>query len=61
MVILNPHLPPKPRVNEPFQDISAISNEDYLTVVNKLNEFADSTLNFGETLLKKIEESGFND
>ncbi|TNV72844.1 hypothetical protein FGO68_gene8289 [Halteria grandinella] len=60
---VNPNLPPKQRViNEPFADLgSSISNEDFQLVVSKLNEFADSTLNFGEALLKKIEESGLNE
>lgn len=60
---MNPNLPPKHRVsNEPFADLgSSISNEDFQLVVSKLNEFADSTLNFGEALLKKIEESGLNE
>lgn len=29
--------------------------------MNKLTEFADSTLNFGETLLKKIDEINISD
>lgn len=64
LAVINPNLPPmsKLQVKEPFSDIgSTISNEDYLLVVNKLNEFADSTLTFGEALLKKIEEAGLND
>jgi hypothetical protein len=32
-----------------------------MAVIGKLSEFADSTLNFGESLLKKIEEAGLND
>jgi hypothetical protein len=62
-VIVNPNLPPKlPVQNEPFADIgNAISNEDFKLVITKLNEFADTTLNFGEALLKKLEESGINE
>ena len=30
-------------------------------IVNKLNEFADNTFTFGESILKKMEEAGFND
>ena len=61
--MVNPNLPPCGRVtNEPFSDLTTqISNEDYILVINKLNEFADSTLNFGESLLRKIEEAGLND
>jgi hypothetical protein len=38
-----------------------ISNEDYLLLINRLNEFADNTFTFGESILKKMEESGIND
>ncbi len=41
---------------EPFQDTS-VSNE----LMNRLTEFADSTLSLGETLLKKIDEININD
>jgi len=29
--------------------------------VNKLNEFADNTFTFGESILKRMEEVGIND
>jgi hypothetical protein len=29
-------------------------------IINKLNEFADNTFTFGESILKKMEESGIN-
>ena len=29
-------------------------------MINKLNEFADNTFTFGESILKKMEESGIN-
>lgn len=60
---VNPNLPPKAKVlNEPFGGNSdSLSGEDYTHVIGKLNEFADSTLIFGEALLKKIEEAGLND
>jgi hypothetical protein len=32
-----------------------------LILINKLNEFADNTFTFGESILKKMEESGLND
>ena len=55
---LNPNLPPKIQIcKEPFSDYNA-SSEDYLLLLNRLNEFADSTLNLGETLFKRIEEVG---
>lgn len=38
-----------------------ISNDDYLILINKLNEFSDNTFTFGESILKKMEESGLND
>jgi hypothetical protein len=60
---VNPNLPPKTRVvNEPFVDSvsESISSEDYIRVMSKLNEYADSTLSFGETLLRNI-EAGLND
>ncbi len=62
-MLVNPNLPPKKRVpNEPFADIgNSISNEDFQLVVAKLSEFADTTLNFGEALLKKIDEYGLNE
>jgi hypothetical protein len=48
--------------NEPFtHDATAITNDDYVKIIGKLNEFADSTLTFGEALLKKIDEIGIND
>eukprot|EP00347_Sterkiella_histriomuscorum_P008382 403345311 len=57
---LNPNLPPKPHViNEPYCDNNnAISNEDYILLINKLNEFADNTYTFGESIFRKIEEVG---
>jgi hypothetical protein len=56
---LNPNLPPKPVVlNEPYSDYNSISNEDYLVLISRLNEFADNTMNLGESLFKKIEEVG---
>lgn len=30
-------------------------------MITKLSEFTDSTLTFGESLLKRIEEAGLND
>ena len=30
-------------------------------ILNKLNEFADNTFTFGESILKKMGESGIND
>lgn len=30
-------------------------------IINKLNEFADNTFTFGESILKRMEESGLND
>jgi len=47
-------------VNEPFGDQSLISSEDYLLIINRLNEFADNTFTFGESILKRMEESGLN-
>ena len=47
-------------MNEPFCE-SSVSNEDYLSVINKLSEFTDSTFTFGESLLKKIEEASIYD
>ena len=38
-----------------------ISNEDYLLLINRLNDFADNTFTFGESILKKMEDSGIND
>ena len=35
-------------------------NDDYDQIVLKLDEFANSTLNFGEALLKKIDEFGMS-
>ena len=59
---LNPNFPPKIiAVNEPFGDQSLISSEDYLILINKLNEFADNTFTFGESILKRMEESGLNE
>lgn len=56
---MNPNLPPKPLVaNEPFCDNNSISNEDYLLLINRLNEFTDNTFTFGESIFKKIEEVG---
>lgn len=56
---MNPNLPPKPVVfNEPFSEYSSITNEDYLLLISRLNEFADSTLNLGESIFKRIEEVG---
>lgn len=46
-------------MNEPFSDSVSISNEDYLLLVNKLNEFADNTFTFGESILKRMEEVSF--
>eukprot|EP00349_Pseudokeronopsis_sp_Brazil_P001424 CAMPEP_0202961564 /NCGR_PEP_ID=MMETSP1396-20130829/5625_1 /ASSEMBLY_ACC=CAM_ASM_000872 /TAXON_ID= /ORGANISM="Pseudokeronopsis sp., Strain Brazil" /LENGTH=90 /DNA_ID=CAMNT_0049681477 /DNA_START=694 /DNA_END=966 /DNA_ORIENTATION=+ len=58
---LNPNFPPRyTQVQEPFGDQSLISNEDYLLIINKLNEFADNTFTFGESILKRMEESGLN-
>ncbi len=46
---------------EPFtQDLLSITNEDYEKVILRLDEFANSTMNFGEALLKKIDEIGMN-
>ena len=48
--------------NEPFaQDAITITNDDYLKIVGKLNEFADSTMTLGEALLKKIDEITISD
>jgi hypothetical protein len=59
---VSPNLPPKMAVlNEPFFDVNTISSEDYYLLINKLNEFADSTFTFGESILKKMEEAGIND
>ena len=56
---MNLNLPPKAIIaNEPFCDYNAISNEDYLLIINRLNEFADNTFTFGETIFKRIEEVG---
>ncbi|CDW88860.1 arf gtpase activator [Stylonychia lemnae] len=56
---LNPNLPPRPMIaSEPFCDNNGISNEDYLLLINRLNEFADNTFTFGESIFKKIEEVG---
>jgi len=44
--------------NEPYCDNMGISNEDYLLIINRLNEFADNTFTFGESIFKKIEEVG---
>ena len=58
----NPNLPPKTViVKEPYGDHNLISSEDYLVLINRLNEFADNTFTFGESILKKMEESGIND
>ena len=38
-----------------------ISNEDYLVLINRLNEFADNTFTFGESILKRMEESGLKE
>lgn len=46
---------------EPYGDHTIISKEDYLILLNKLNEFADNTFTFGESILKKMEESGLRD
>ncbi len=32
-----------------------------MILVNKLNEFADNTFTFGESILKRMEEVGLND
>jgi hypothetical protein len=46
---------------EPFtQDLLAITTDDYEKVIVKLDEFANSTMNFGEALLKKIDEIGMS-
>lgn len=56
---LNANLPPRPQIfNEPFSETTSIPNEDYLLLISRLNEFADSTLNLGESLFKRIEEVG---
>lgn len=58
----NPNLPPKINyVAEPYGDHTIISKEDYLILVNKLNDFSDNTFTFGESILKKMEESGIKD
>ena len=31
-----------------------------MILINRLNEFADNTFTFGESILKKMEESGIN-
>lgn len=71
--LLNPNLPPKPVVtNEPYGNskeviiangvaVPAANTEEYLILVNKLNEFADNTFTFGESLLKKMEEVNINE
>ena len=41
---------------EPFS--SNLLNDDYDKIILKLDEFANSTLNIGEALLKKIDEIG---
>ena len=59
---MNSHLPPRNIVsNEPYNDSSALSNEDYLMILSKLNEFTDNTVIFGENLLKKMEETRLNE
>ena len=45
--------------HEPYGESVSISNEDYLLLVNKLNEFADNTFTFGESILKRMEEVSF--
>lgn len=49
-----------PVINEPYcgEGNGNISNEDYILLINKLNEFADNTYTFGESIFKKIEEVG---
>ena len=48
-------------MTEPYVDHTIISKEDYLILLNKLNDFADNTFTFGESILKKMEESGIKD
>lgn len=56
----NPNLPPIAQVPEPYGKDILISKEDYLILINRLNDFADNTFTFGESILKKMEESGIN-
>ena len=59
---VNINLPPlQSTVMEPYGDHTFISSEEYLVLINRLNEFADNTFTFGESILKKMEESGIND
>jgi hypothetical protein len=54
----NPHLPPNmSRASEPF--MISTPGDDFL--MQKLSEFADSTLTLGESLMKKIDEIGFRE
>ena len=54
-------LPPfkKPK-NEPYSDTNSFDSKfSDAIVIDKFNEFADSTLKMGESLFKRISESEF--
>ena len=56
----DPTLPPfDPVKNEPFVDSSFVSKFSDEVVLDKLNDFADSTLKMGESLLKRLSQSEF--
>lgn len=55
----DPSLPPfNPIENEPFGDTNSFKFNDDI-VMEKLNDFADSTIKMGESLFRKISQSDF--
>lgn len=55
----DPSLPPFSKVaNEPYGDSSSFKfNDD--AVLDKLNDFADSTIKMGESFFRRISQSDF--